>query len=353
MCFLLFACGGDDRRSVSNEEKIDENRAITVTSSDLFIAESQVEQGSLPVTNGELLMDDLPEKVSAVQNIGFSIELSSSSSFIGAYIQVEGNDEYYDVNLNSHNSFFSKSDTTIDNLGFDENNIAYDNSLRKDRHPKISLTKITNNFLEVANDVTELRIDFPNNLEPGTFKFDISIYDDTGNISAPQTVCVVVEAWGGNANFVGNWQYDKAIYEDGEMKKLEEEYCYVYDEEICDKDCFSYTQYSYNIQSDGSFSITKKYTKTSYFTCVPDDIEINSVEMIGRGNWYYSEIDKKLMGVYTYKEDVNNDVKTVKDYQSEGEFSSFEFPVNSVSSSELVLTEYNEFDELIHFHLKK
>ena len=51
----------------------------------------------------------------------------------------------------------------------------------------------------------QIDIDFDNTFPPGKFCGVLCIYDSANNISQPITVCVEVEAWGGNASLVGTW----------------------------------------------------------------------------------------------------------------------------------------------------
>jgi len=115
---------------------------------------------------------------------GFKIELAPQNDFDGIYVQLDGATDYLDI-------------------------------------PKSSLTLIEDEFTgktsarnEDAN--YELNIDLGSEVTPGTFCYEICIYDAEGNISAPIEVCVTVKFFGGNSALVGEWNLNTVKITEGD-----------------------------------------------------------------------------------------------------------------------------------------
>ncbi|MGY6649131.1 hypothetical protein [Wenyingzhuangia sp. IMCC45574] len=343
---LFNSCGGGDGIGTNAQE----SKEIIVTSTEISIDRAQVVMGNPPVPNEQISMLDLPSKVSAVQNVGFSLEVKSPTDIDGAYVQIQGSDEYYDVNVYSYSS--SRATRTSSFTEVLKNDIKFHREEIKARISKTPTTSTTS--AEIVQEA-ELEFEFPNDLEPGTFCFDICIYDDQGNISAPQTVCVVVEAWGGNSSLVGNWKMDKFLHDDGNVQVIGKEYCDAYSD--CYTDCSTFYKLEFKIKSDGTYQIYSESKYKDFNHCESGVVEYESNGKYKTiGNWAYDDINKNLVLVATHGEDTREGEETIyTDFKEvDGELSAGELQVESVSRSKLVFSEYDDWDEsTTYYHFKK
>ncbi|MEM1136683.1 MAG: hypothetical protein AAGI07_12675 [Bacteroidota bacterium] len=194
----LSSCSDEDNDEVNplsegevlaNTQNQTEERAIPVAqlASGIAIENGTKKNGTAPVPTGSLDFQINTENQEAFLNSGFTINFSSTDNVAGAYIQfkdAEGNniDGYFDVPLTS---IFANARIT------------------KNKKSKIQRKRTT------EDEGIEIDVDFSTAIEAGTFCYDICVYDDNGNISQIEEVCVEVEAWGGNATIVGEWIFDR------------------------------------------------------------------------------------------------------------------------------------------------
>lgn len=201
---LTFSCSKDDNNSSGSSEDIakaqneTENRTIPTSEieSGVRIEGATSKPGLPPSPNGSLDFQISTDKQEAFQEAGFDIQFSTTSNIEGAYIlfqDSEGNklNNYLDVPLSSLQGKKSANKRT---------------KVSK-KHNKLS----TSNKVSTENDYI-LDVDF-DNISPGTFCYEICLYDDNGNISAIQNICIEVEAWGGNSSIVGKWIFDRTADE--------------------------------------------------------------------------------------------------------------------------------------------
>lgn len=276
--------------------------------SDNVVIEGATKHDGLPPTPNEAISLDVSNaEKNAVLNEGFNIPLSSDGAITGAYVQFKSDDgtmadSYYDIDITANLSNSGKS--------------GYRN-----------LTKKGLRSLAAKVDGITLDIDFNSTIEPGTFCYEICVYDNEGNISAPQEVCVTVESWGGSQDVVGTWHLVKEIEKingitetllpgdidcaedstvecDGGGQVTASYYCYITE------------SLTVIFNADGTYEFDSKDTDkeldvaATKASCEAVYEEFND-DYLSKGNWAYVQAEKRLIMVeYQYTEDYQGEIET-------------------------------------------
>ena len=208
--FTITSCSNDDNETTPPTVSNDDNETTPPTVVDPFAGNSSVEDAVITISNDDIDVaaiggvikstplvanGDIEMTVPTTEPLafpeedasgisGFKIELAPQNDFDGIYVQLDGATDYLDI-------------------------------------PKSSLTLIEDEFTgktsarnEDAN--YELNIDLGSEVTPGTFCYDICIYDSFGNISNPIEVCVTVKFFGGNSALVGEWNLNTVKITEGD-----------------------------------------------------------------------------------------------------------------------------------------
>ncbi len=282
---LVYSCSSDDGNTNENDQLANEQNQleeapvpIANLNSDISIEGASKNQGTPPAPNSNINLEIGSDKAEAFQSSGFNLKFSTSETNIaGAYLLFKDSDnnnasDYFDIPVSSLNT--NKSSDTKN----------------KSRGPlKSNKTLIDGEY--------EIDVDFDSSFPPGKFCADLCIYDEQENISQIVTVCVEVEAWGGNTAIVGQW-----ILESSE----EDDYKFEF---TCDNEEIAAVDYSQtikedvilNIDSNGDFYVTdyEEYkdldleaSKSSCSAVYLD--EIKKYDDKETGKWAYNETDKTL-----------------------------------------------------------
>jgi len=286
---------------------------VNVVSDNVVIKGSTKEEGESPAPNGAISLDVSNTSKSAFLDEGFDVKLSSDGDIVGAYLRFkteDGNsaDSYYDIDIDE-NSTFGKSSKKV----------------------KSRFRNASNLIAKV--DEANLDIGFNSTIEPGTFCYELCVYDAEGNISNPEEVCVTVESWGGNSSAVGKWMltktYKAATSQD--FQALNVEYCE--DETVeraCSLDSFKVTfdreecekieYFEITLNSDGTYTEKFKdiFTTAISNVDIPPGLTMNDLVNLcmysfedsetvttydGSGKWaYQSDIDNFVFIEYNYEE---------------------------------------------------
>ncbi|MFD0796072.1 hypothetical protein ACFQZJ_01260 [Maribacter chungangensis] len=341
---ITAACSKDDKDNTAEqaEEQAEqlENTPLEANSvSDNVIIEGgSKEMGAPPTPNGAITLDIGDTGKTAFLNEGFEISLNSNATITGAYLrfkEADGTvaDSYYDIDL-SANTINGKSLT-------------------------ISKAKKKGaNLVSAKNDVTVLDIDFSTLIEPGTFCYEICVYDANGNISAPQEVCAIVGSWGGNADLVGSWDMTKQEYtEDGEttIEVLGEESCFTESVFCSNNDSFEYQECyttelgNITFKSDGSFTTDFRGVDTeidyeaSSTQCQEVFEEDEEYKEAYKGFWAYSSTTSKLTLVAyenTYTEAGETETELLENGEGELIFDG----VIQLTDTTMVISEEEDYD---------
>lgn len=297
---MIFSCSNDD--SGNNDITTEEAEQLESTqleadevSAHVIIPGADKIQGNPPTPNGAISLDVSNSTSTAFLGEGFDISFSSNGSPIGAYIQFLSNDgtaanEYFDVNIAA-------------NISGKAGKSAFLNHAH---------TKIAGHTSK--NDDTEINVDFGLEIPPGQFCYEICIYDEQGNISEPQEVCVTVESWGGMDDMAGLWEMVREERtENGQRIVFEtgQEACYDYDFECVDgqaidaQECYTRISGEVRINSDGSyraeFDGADRWLNqgVSYESCQPAYIN-ETFEDISEGQWAFVSGSNRLTIVEYY-----------------------------------------------------
>lgn len=299
---ITSSCGKDAVEAISNQideetEQL-ENTPLEVNSfsDNVIIAGGIKEVGDSPVPNGAISLDISKASKTALLGEGFDISFSSDGDVVGAYLRFKTEEgtvanSYYDIDV-------------------DEN--SEDNKSSKQTRFKFKYS----NTLSTKTDETILDVDFNTTIEPGTFCYEICVYDAAGNISEPEEVCVTVESWGGSSAIVGEWNLFKEVDLFGSESitiLVGEESCD--DEEVLDctsEGSFTASDYcyltngsSFTFNEDGSFEYSYsdvhkelKYNE-SKDSCEAVYHEFEHTEL-SKGKWAYVQETNDLILVLYY-----------------------------------------------------
>ena len=297
---MIFACSSDDgaNNNISAEEaeqlESTELEASQVSSNVIIPGASKL-QGNPPTPNGAISLDVSNSTNTAFLGEGFDITLSSNGNPVGAYLQFFSNDgtaadEYFDVNIADNSS------------GKHGRSIFMVNSKR-----------LSDNLVAKPGD-TSINVDFGLEIPPGQFCYEICVYDEAGNISEPEQVCVTVESWGGMDDMEGSWvMVREERTENGQSVVFEtgQEACYEYDYECVNgqlldaSECYTRTSGEVQINGDGSyraeFSGIDRWLDhgASYESCQASYNE-ETFEDVSEGQWAFVSGSNRLTIVEYY-----------------------------------------------------
>lgn len=303
---LTVSCGKDTANAIADifDEETEELEStildVEEISDNVLISGGTKMEGLPPTPNGAISLDLSNAGKAAFLGEGFDVSLNSDAEITGAYIQFKSkdgdvSDSYYDVNLDLNDT--SEEDKS---------------SKRRRVKREGSMSKI------LKNDDASLDIDFNANIEPGEFCYVLCVYDDAGNISDPQEVCLTVQSWGGSSALAGFWKLTKDDYtQDGVTvtADLGEEICIAGDEWQCDgegtferNNCTTTDVLEMNINIDGTYDyelrISGRYVDIDASEANCDPVyRTTEFYYISSGKWaYVADEDKLALLEYTYEE---------------------------------------------------
>ncbi|WP_136479860.1 hypothetical protein [Cognatitamlana onchidii] len=192
---LSYSCSSDDSSNnnegidLANEQNKQEALSIPISNleSGIIIDGASTNLGSPPTPNSNLNLNVASNQLPAIQNVGFNLRFSTTETQVaGAYLQItdtenKATSSYFDIPMSS----FEQA--------------------RRSRIKKTQKSPFSKNDFTVEEGAYQINIDFNDAFPPGKFCGVLCIYDNENNISQPITICVEVEAWGGNNALVGTW----------------------------------------------------------------------------------------------------------------------------------------------------
>lgn len=298
--FVFSSCSDDENgpalteeEQLANEQNAAEEDKIPVStlSEGIIIEGATINDGTPPTPNSDLNFNLSTDKQEAFQGSGFTILFTSTDAIEGAYIvfkDVDGtaSDSYFDVPYTSFNGGRISKKTKKSNV------LSLSNS-------------------RVTEDGIEIDIDFGAEIPAGQFCYDICLYDAANNVSQAQTVCVTVEAWGGNASIVGEWIFDRYEPADIEENNIDTLYCtndntLVYDYSTSE----IRSEWTFALNQDGSYFelYDDVYKELDYQKSITDCELIYSEEQSEQdkysGFWAFNEEDQSLTVVDFKYEDL-------------------------------------------------
>ena len=299
----------EDTESANQESTILEANLV----SDGLVVEGATKiESALPQPNGAISFT-IASNGSAIINEGFDIQFASAPdlNIAGAYLQItttDGSaaDAYYDIPSGSFNSFGDREVTL--------------NKAAKARLMDVDQT------IDIGFDTT---------IPAGQFCYTLCVYDDLGNISLPEEVCLTVENFGGNANLVGVWNmttyqetYDGMTISAG----LGETFCFD-DQLLCNNgdfvaitECSSYELLRFTINADGSYSLEEEIIDSDidYDQTVSSCMEIERPDTtygyVSSGKWAYNQTQERIVFIeYSFTENDNGEIYSETFPLGEGE----------------------------------
>jgi hypothetical protein len=327
-------------QSEEQAEQLEKTPLEANTVSDNVLIQGGTKKVGVPPTPNEAISLSIANTgKTALLNEGFKLSLNSDASITGAYLRFkeadgEVADSYYEIDLTANAASGKR-------LSFSKSN-------RK--HGTFSTAK---------NDVSVLDVDFTTLIEPGTFCYEICVFDADGNISAPQEVCATVESWGGNAEIVGSWDMTKQEYTEEGVKIEEvvgEEFCYddsiqCDDQEIFEFQICSTTELgNISFKADGSFTTDFKGVENalqyeaSWEQCQAIFGEDEEYLDRYKGFWAYSSTTSKLTLVAyenTYTEGAETETEIYENGNGELLFDG----IIELSGTVMVISQEDDYDQ--------
>jgi hypothetical protein len=295
---LTFSCSSSDsnndddgNQDLANQQNQLEDATIALANlnSGISIEGATKNNGAPPQPNSNLNLGITSKSIEAFQKSGFNIKFNTSETAIaGAYLQFKDLDDnnttsYFDIPTSSFTQ--SKSINTKDKTSSKSSRFSKSKSL--------------------VDSEYEIDIDFDSSFPPGKFCGVLCIYDSASNISQPISICVEVEAWGGNANIVGKWNMIESSDDDTTTIDCTNSQTInvPYEETIKDDLIISFLE-------DGSFLLTEKgeykyidYDASANSCSAVYSNEIDKDDIKESGQWAFNEIENTLTVVSFKYED--------------------------------------------------
>lgn len=328
----IYACSSDSENNdsggndeLANMQNETENSAIEVDilNSDIRIEGATKNDGAPPAPNSNINLQVDSNKAEAHQKTGFNLKFSTTEANIaGAYLQ------FKDVNDTSASNYF---DIPVSSFLTGKSS----NTKIKTPSKGFSSSKGNNNMMD---EEFQIDIDFGDTFPAGQFCGTLCVYDSSNNISQAVTVCVEVEAWGGNSSIVGEWVLidvdddDIAQVSCSNGQSIE----VPYDEIIVE-------EYIFIIESNGDFQLDSyeeykalDWGVTSDNCTATYSNDIQKYDVRETGKWAYNE-DNKTLTLVSFKYEDFIEPQYNEDYPN-GELI-FEADKVEIINGNLVVTE--------------
>ena len=256
-------------------------------SNNVVIAGANKNTGEMPESNDGLTADFAGSDSTALLNEGFKINLNNVQAR-GAYLRFRTISRtsaryYFDIDLESNLSGKGKL------IGHTFKSVLETNSSKNE---------------------STLDIDFGAAVIPGKICYEISLYDNEGNISTPQEICLTIQSWGGNDALIGNWNLEKQeLSSDGNMVLIEPgvEQCEDITTITCENqdtvtsvnNCKTTDTFDVTFKNDGTYTFESTGNKReldhdlTQSSCFATYTEYDDIES-GEGNWAYVEDENRL-----------------------------------------------------------
>ena len=295
--------------------------------------------GTPPEANGAITLNIGDSGKTAFLNEGFNVELQSDSDFEGVYLRFKDKDgtvadSYYDIDLSTNGDNFKK-ETTF---------------LKRNRKENRSLTSKTG--------YVTLDVDFSGAIEPGTFCYEICVYDAEGNISLPQEVCATVQSWGGNTALIGEWEATKFEYVDDRGTDIE-----VVGEEDCSTSSVTCSELNQEIEfeecsiidfenivfnEDGTYVLNFQTTNNDLnYTASTTACEAILKEVVVKydswGFWAY-DIDSSRLTLVEYRNEESEGDDSFSGTNEEGDADLFYDGILSINNNDMIINEKVDSD---------
>jgi hypothetical protein len=281
--FLTFSCSKDEssdnneNTELANQQNQLENASIPLANlnSGISIEGATKKTTTPPQPNSDINLAVSSSTIEGLQKSGFNLSFTSTETDIsGAYLQ------FKDAEGNFSTSYF---DIPLANL-------------IKSKKAN-SKSRITSKKTILNENVYQIDVDFTDLFPPGKFCGVLCIYDSENNISQPVTVCIEVEAWGGNAEIIGEWVLETSSGDNqtttiycANDKNIEAPYDQIVNENISLK--FTETG-NFVILDRGEYKSLDHVASANSCSAI---FEIDSYKYDSKetGQWAYNEVSKKL-----------------------------------------------------------
>jgi len=202
---LLINCSSEEKTTEDlsvKKSQPKENFNLKSVEKNLIIENSELIEGKIPPSNKKLDFSLEKNKIIGLPKYGFDIVIKSTEKYSGIYFQLKSKDGN-EVSDNYFNISTTKSKGS---------------SAKKELSNKTSIEeeKTTINVLIDATILPELVCGL------------IYIYDELGNVSNSEEICITIPPLGGNKSIIGNWKLQKK-----EFTLLGESFTQLDNQELC------------------------------------------------------------------------------------------------------------------------
>ncbi len=336
---LIYSCSSDDGNTNGNEQLADEQNQLEEApvplaniNSDISIDGAAKNQGTPPAPNSNINLEIDSGQAEAFQSSGFNLKFSTSETNIaGAYLLFKDSDnntasDYFDIPVSSFKT--NKSDNT-----------------KSDKSLKRGPLSKNNNLVDGEY---EIDVDFGSSFPPGKFCADLCIYDEQNNISQIVTVCIEVEAWGGNAEIAGEWVFDRYLEDAIEKREVVCE-----NEETITADYYLEDELTWTLVLNENGNYYESYKgfykqlniEATRNSCTAEYENSSEEDSKYSGNWAYNE-DKKTLTIIDFKFEDFLNASNNKTYENGAIYFDGENVTASIINGELVISDtYTEIDQ--------
>jgi len=327
----------EQEQDVTEQENIIHNPNTVIDA--LIINGANKIEGNAPLPTGNLSFS-IENTSTALINEGFNISFNSSDNLAGAYLIIS------DIDGNEASSYFDIPESAFN--GFTSPTISISTSLIKENNRGQSSSDIIINFLE--------------SLTAGKFCYTLCVYDNNGNISQPQTVCITIQALGGNNDLIDKWflsrfqeNYDGMSIDVG----LNEEFCYsemlyCYNGNTLNfEECETITEFYIDFSEDGIYRLFLKIIEDDYDweasqnSCtIVGELQYN-YEYLSEGFWAFNTDNNRLF-MASYYNYYNENGEIEEEFLGAGNAQLlFDIPI-SLSGNTFVLNFSDGGEQLIY-----
>ncbi|MFD2561344.1 hypothetical protein [Aquimarina rubra] len=341
----VLSCSDDDTNIMPTETNNPEEETIldpSTVSQNIIIEGATRVNGDAPQSTGNISFSMSYSSQSAFLKNGFNITFDAPAAYAGAYIQIKSTDEGIADEYFNVPSGFGRS-----------------NSKRA----------------KINEGNTEIDVDFEDTVEPGQFCYLICIYDNAGNISDPVEVCVEIEAWGGNTNLIGTWNYTKQVANGVTTPVGEINFCEGPGTVTCNNLetltveenegwCYATSEMKLELNNDGTYTLTDlSFQKQEFIyeqtlsTCTVVNETVNDEfgsRETSTGYWAYNEENRELSLIEFENVTISLDDNSEYSYIEESGYIHQISGVSTNDGTNLVVTGQNfDFDVVTEYHFNK
>lgn len=286
---------GDEKLAAEQNASEDNKVSVANLEKGLLIDGAVKKTGTPPAPNNNIDFTLSGDNKTGFQKAGIKIKFSGIDDVQGAYIR------FKDVDGNPTTNYFDVPATSF----------GYKGSSKKKKDVFFHSSKSKANTRAITVNFTDV-------IPPGTFCYDICIYDNANNVSQIETVCVTIESWGGNAAMVGDWHMES--YTDSKIETQELSCVNGGSVIIETEEKVVSTDITFSLKDNGAYSdlVKREFNSLNYDetinTCSVVFGDLEKDDFKRTGNWAFNE-DKNELTIVMFKYEDLLDANNSEEYE--------------------------------------